>query len=78
MSFNLAKPDPVFIEPKKGILETFIFKPLHDFLIWASGDPTSPTFSTRKTFIESLLGIFGFFIIRAVITNVTGEQIEAT
>lgn len=56
-----------------AILETFVFKPLHDFLSWASGDPIAPTFSTRKTFIETLLGIFGFFIVGRILKSVGGE-----
>lgn len=59
-----------------AILETFIFKPLQSFLTWASGDPVNPTFSTRKTFIETLLGIFGFFIVGRILKRVGGE-IEA-
>lgn len=36
-----------------------ILKPIHEFYTWLSGDPTSPTYETRKTFFEGILVIFG-------------------
>ena len=31
-----------------------------------AGDPSSPTYNTRKTFFEGLAGIFGFIIVQQV------------
>jgi len=31
-----------------------------------AGDPLSPTYKTRKTFLEGLAGVFGFIIIQQI------------
>ncbi len=51
-----------------------VFKQLQDFTNWLFGDPLSPTFETRKTFFETLLGIFGFFIVGRGLKEVLGED----
>ena len=44
-----------------------IFKPIHKFGEFIAGDKESKTYSTRKTFFEGLLGIFGFIIINSLV-----------
>ena len=52
-----------------------VFERLQRFQNWLYGDTTSPTFETRKTFFETLLGIFGFFIVGKVIKETFGEDV---
>ena len=33
---------------------------------WISGDKSSPTYETRKTFFEGLAGIFGFILVQQI------------
>ena len=35
-----------------------------------AGDTSSPTYETRKTFLEGLAGIFGFIIINKLVKKI--------
>lgn len=65
-------------KPKDSTTSRFdiIFKPIKDFTSWLFGDPQNVNFQTRKTFFETLLGIFGFFIIGRIIKDTFNEEIE--
>lgn len=52
-----------------------VFTQLKRFQDWLYGDVTSATFETRKTFFETLLGIFGFFIVGKAIKETLGEDV---
>ena len=47
----------VILEKIKGIFD------------YIKGDPTHPTFQTRKTLFELLLGIFGFIAVKKISDN---------
>ena len=43
-----------------------ILEKIQGFFNYVQGDPTSPTFQTRKTLFELLLGIFGFIAVKKI------------
>ena len=53
-----------------GLFDTLIIKPYHELLTWLNGDPLEPRFDTRKTFFETLIGIFGFIAISRLVDEI--------
>ena len=47
-----------------------LFKALDDFRNWIFGDPTLPTFETRKTIFEAILAATTFIVLKNVLENV--------
>jgi len=47
-----------------------LFETIQNISKKIAGDTSSPTYETRKTFFEGLVGIFGFIIINSLVNKI--------